>query len=229
MSHMTTKQLFAIVNESTVVSDEEVQAAIPAFAHQLRYHVAPTWHVGSAAVLFFDSLDSVPPNVWIVSILDDSDEAGALAYHSETPNGRPYAKVFAATCMRYGMSWTSATSHELVEALVDISCNLLADDGNGNFYALEACDPVESTSYYYDGVELSDFVRPGWFDPQAADGTKTRWSQKNSQVLRPFELDNGGYAMIYANGRWSAKYNETYPNWKLAGKQFEGSRTAKRK
>ena len=227
---MTSKGIFAVVNQSTVVSNNDVAAAVPAFAHQLHYHVAPSWHIGTASVLFYPDLASTPKNAWIIAILDNADQAGALAYHSETPDGRPYGKVFAETCQNYGVNWTSAASHEIVEAQIDLSCNLLADDGRGKFYALEACDPVESTIYTYNGIELSDFVRPSWFDSQAPVGINTRWRTKGTEKLEPFQLDAGGYAVYYdlTAGKWSQTYNrDTYPAWRLTGKEFPGARTAR--
>jgi len=48
-------------------------------------------------------------------ILDDSDQAGALGYHDLTSDGLPIGKVFAASDLKAGTSWTVTASHELLE------------------------------------------------------------------------------------------------------------------
>lgn len=48
--------------------------------------------------------------------------------------------------------WQVATSHELLEMLVDPS-------GTGN----EICDPVQMASYTINRIGVSDFVLPSWF------------------------------------------------------------------
>ena len=49
---------------------------------------APVW--GSDAVLEFVSRDGTPdPATWWLAILDDSDNADAVGYHSTTPTGMP--------------------------------------------------------------------------------------------------------------------------------------------
>lgn len=226
---MTKRHIFAIVNESTLVKASEIPPVIDALAHQIRYHVAPAWDMTTASVIFYPELSMVPPGAWIIALIDDPDQAGALAYHSETPDGRPYGKVFVRTCMENNVSWTSALSHEVVEAFVDPNCNMLADDYNGRFYALEVCDPVESTGYLIDDVEVSDFVRPAWFDAQSPHEAKVRWVSKGTDPLAPFALDRGGYAVFYEKGHWHQDFNrKEYAAWRLSGKNFGGSRTARR-
>lgn len=69
---------------------------------------------------------------------------GWAGVHSVT-NGVPYAKVLAWQ----GMSITA--SHEIIEMLAN----------------REICDPVQYHWYQINGVAVSDFVTPSWYDRRA--------------------------------------------------------------
>ncbi len=115
---MTTRHIFGVVNQSTLIDNSEVEPVVEAIAHQLRYHAGPAWGLTSAAVILYPDLASVPKNVWIITLINDPDEAGALAWHSESPDGRPYGVVFIRTCMENNVSWSSALSHEVLEGFL---------------------------------------------------------------------------------------------------------------
>ena len=88
--------------------------------------------------------------------------------------------------------------------LVDPYINLTAlDDHSGRFYAYEVCDAVEADEFGYmiDGVLVSDFVLPHWFDEHAV---KTRVSSFRSHVHGPFKLASGGYISFLdlRTGQW---------------------------
>jgi hypothetical protein len=65
------------------------------------------------------------------------------------------------------MSWTVTVSHELLEMLVDPLASLSAMNTAGDKeYAFEVCDACEDDRFAYeiDGVKVSDFVTPAWFE-----------------------------------------------------------------
>src|SRR5262245_24947892 len=64
--------------------------------------------------------------------------------------------------------------------------------------AYEVCDPVQADSYRIDGVPVSDFVTPEWFEPEREPGS-LKFSFRDS-VTRPFELADGGYIDAYIGG-----------------------------
>jgi hypothetical protein len=125
--------------------------------------------------------------------MDDPDQAGALGYHELSSQGTPLGKVFAGLDLKMGASWTVTMSHELLEMLADPWINWCAQSPEGRVYALEVCDAVEADGlgYEIDGVLLSDFVTPGWFEPTEAD--RMDFKQRVSQRL---ELAAGGYISV---------------------------------
>src|SRR5437588_3605858 len=185
----------AVMNPSTVVQDTDVKAALPAFQSQVTDDFAPAWGI-DASLRFVAGGSKPAAGEWWLSILDDSDQAGALGYHDLTDEGLPLSKVFAGSDIAFKQSWTVTCSHELLEMLVDPNINLTVfDEGpiGARLYAYEVCDPCEADQYAYDidGTLVSDFVYPAWFESFRAKGsTQFDFAKKIQQA---FELLPGGY------------------------------------
>ena len=139
-------------------------------------------------------------------VLDNSDQAGALGYHDMTPDGLPLGKVFAATDLQFGTQWTVTASHELLEMLGDPAINLTAltmtnfdlnQNVVGRLYAYEVCDACEADPDGYDinGVLVSDFVYPAWFESFRQTGS-TQFDHQ-LRITDPFQLLPGGYISVY--------------------------------
>jgi hypothetical protein len=204
----------AIVNASTVLSDREVAAAIPALQTQVSEHLAPVWGM-DATIYFIPHGTSIPSGIWLVSILDDTDQAGRLGYHDLTEDGLPLGKVFAGSDMVNGFNWTVTASHELLEMLIDPDINLTVFLQNvasaGTFYAYEICDPCELDQYGYliNGTMVSDFVFPSWFESFRQPGSCQFDAAQH--INAPFELLSGGYIHTYdvINGSGWQQLNAT--------------------
>lgn len=193
----------AFLNRSTVLTDDEAAKITKAVAHQAHVHWAPVW--GSSPIVTFipSHKERGWQGKWNILYLDTSDEANALGYHDLTPEGLPVGKVFAKTDQMYGAAVGVTTSHELLEMLLDPYINLTAFDPRRNlFVAYEACDAVEADhlGYAIDGVQVSDFVLPPFFDPTAATRPAAKYSYKGN-VTKPFELAPGGYESVFVPGK----------------------------
>lgn len=201
------KQTIAIINESTVLQDSAILEAIPDLQVQISRDFAPRW--GADATLVFVPKGQKPDlSHWWLTILDDSDQAGALGYHDLTDGGLPLAKVFAKSDVQDGLSWTVTISHELLEMLGDPYINECTQEGQV-FYAKEACDACEQDSFGYmiDKTKVSDFVFPSWFcssAPGPYDFTGC--------ISAPLQLREGGYIGIFNPGQgWSQKTADLPP------------------
>jgi len=190
----------AVINACTALSDDQVSAVVPALQTQVSRDFAPVW--GPDAALTFVPTGGQPPaGSWWLTILDNSDQAGALGYHDLTPEGLPLGKVFAGSDMQYGYQWTVTTSHELLEMLADPDINLTvfvqADPGTGVIYSHEICDACENDQYAYaiDGAQVSDFVFPEWFESFRVPGSAQ--FDYGKQIQAPFQLIAGGYISVY--------------------------------
>ncbi|MBI3447427.1 MAG: hypothetical protein HY049_00700 [Acidobacteria bacterium] len=189
----------AVVNASTVVTDAKlVQKVVAALQTQVTRDFAPAW--GIDADLRYVPKGSKPAaGEWWLVILDNSDQAGALGYHDVTKAGLPLGKVFARTDLDYGEQWSCTASHELLEMLADPSINLTVFDettAGGRLYAYEVCDACEAEPFGYkiNGVLVSDFVYPAWFESFRKTGTQFDHTKK---ISKPFKLVKGGYIGVY--------------------------------
>jgi hypothetical protein len=179
-----------VVNKSTLVADADVRRWSAACARQIREHVAPAYGRAPVKVAFLSGASHAPAGSWVITVLDDADQAGDLGWHTEDAAGRIYGRVFARPCLDYGVPVSTTLSHEIVETYCDPDVDQWRDTGRGYAVAYEACDPVESWSYGIDGVDVSDFVTPGWY---VRGHGRTHWML--GVDLAPFELGSGGYVV----------------------------------
>ena len=205
----------AIVNRSTVLSDDEVHRISAALQTQVSRDLTPLWGSADRELRFIPSTESAPKGLWWVVVLDGSDQAGARGYHDITPDGLPIGKAFAATDLMFGMQPSVTVSHELLEMIIDPSINLTAQSGP-NFYAYEICDPCEDDVYSYgiDGVRVSDFVTPAWFRSYEKPGTRFDYA---AYINSPLQVLKGGFAQYLnpaAGTGWHLVLGDRVPQFK---------------
>jgi hypothetical protein len=160
--------------------------------------VAPVWGTPANLVKTTD----FQPGAWAMVFLDNADQAGELAVHDLTPDGLPQARVFVKTTLDNGDLVSVSASHELVEMLVDPAINLMTTGPDqSTIYAYESADPVEALSFDVNGIQMSDFVYPSYFEDFRQPGS-VQFDQMN-QVNTPFQILQGGYQIIFKDGQWS--------------------------
>ena len=76
----------------------------------------------------------------------------------------PIAKVFVKPAIKSGEVISVTACHELLEMLVDPSAALWTDGPHGTVWAYEVCDVVEDDKIDFNGIKMSDFVYPAYFD-----------------------------------------------------------------
>jgi hypothetical protein len=189
----------SIFNDSTALSDAQVGDMVPALQFQVSKHFAPAWGV-DATLVFVPQGQNPAAGTWWLTVLDDSDQAGALGYHDVTPDGMPIGKVFAKTDLDNHLSWTVTASHELLEMLGDPDVNLTTfiqdTPRTGRLYAYEVCDAEEDDHYGYviNGITVSDFVLPAYFEPGTAGQTAGTQFDYCNKLNGPVpKLLSGGY------------------------------------
>ena len=191
-----------LINESAGVSDAQIQVMLPAFAEQWNEDLRSVWGVEEAAFAFSPRTERPAAGSWWVVFLDDSDQAGALAYHDLTNDGLPIAKVFVDGFLADKASISVGASHEICEMAVDPWLNSAYQDPTGVFWAGEVCDPVEDEQYGYEigGVLVTDFVTPSWFGYARAQGQLDLGDHADT----PFQILPGGYAQRFQGPKgWS--------------------------
>ena len=207
-----------IVNECTVLTDAQIRKAVAAVQTQVHRDFAPVWGT-DADLNFVPKGKKLRPNTWWIGVFDNSDKAGALGYHDLTNKGLPVGKVFAESDIQSNSSWTNDLSHEVLEMLGDPDINLAAyreEKGKMIFYAYEVCDPCEDDpdGYLIDGILVSDFVFPAWFEGFRKEGSAQFDFRKH--ITKPFQLLPNGYIGVFdpashkgwhqVNGKMNPKY-----------------------
>jgi hypothetical protein len=219
------RRVLALMNPLGIVTDAEAQAFRDALDIQINQHIAPAWGLAPADIVLVEdkslNLSTCAPDFEPLVLLDETDQDGALGYHYDlTAGGNPAGKIFVGTDRRYGDPWTSTGSHEGAEQFGDPLCNSIAVAlyrGRSIFVLKELCDAVEAQSYEINGVAMSNFVLPAFFDTttQHPPGTKFDYLGK---LMAPMQIADGGYLSIrdpVAGTGWGQVFGERVPMHKM--------------
>ena len=208
----------AVLNLSTRVSTDDVRKACQAVTKQLREHVSTVWGVCPASLTTYDQPEGVPASADVLVVLNDGGQAGQLGYHSETPAGARYARVFAGpvlenkgTALNGSVSVSVVISHEACEWLLDPYATFWADGPDGVSYPLEICDPVQDRAYEIDGVSVSDFVSPSYFDGAAK---APRSFDHLGALSGPFTSTSGGWLIKRKHDSAVVSYGADVEGWR---------------
>lgn len=194
-------QEIAVLNRSTVATDDEVHAIVDAAQQDLDNNFAAAWNTHSTLRFVSKGDEESWKGKANLLVLDTSDEANALGYHDFTPEGLPLGKAFAKTDQQYGAKLSVTLTHELWEMVVDPNIRLLVQDDQRNiFVAYESADSVEADELAHDvnGIAISNFVLPNFF----VRGTPGPYDFGHV-LSAPFELAEGGYEAYWTpSGGW---------------------------
>jgi len=186
---MLTRHL-ALVADTKKVTPSQLTKVAAALQKQATRDFGQIWEI-QANVSGFTNLEDVPTDYWPVIIRDDIKTPGAAGVH-EDKNGQPFALV------QYEKDWPLIASHETLEMLGDPFGNRLVagkspkpGQGRVNFL-VEVCDPSEDRQFAYtvNGITLSDFYTPHYFDPVTAPSVRYSFT---GAITKPRTILRGGY------------------------------------
>lgn len=180
----------ALVSLSKQLTPSELSQAAAALQKQATRDLGPIWSI-DATVDYFPDLKSVPLGYWPIIITENIKDPGDAGFHTDKHH-QPYSLV------ELDNTWQLTCSHEMCEMLVDPYGNKLHSAGSEQLklgkvsFLVEVCDPCEDASFAYsiNGILVSDFYTPNFFDPQAVNGV--RYSYTGS-ITRPCEIKKNGY------------------------------------
>ena len=167
------------------------------------------------------------PSDWLFIYFDDADEAGAEGYHDLTKHGQPVSKVFVKTTLADNELVSVTASHELFEMVIDPIANLWAEAHNRTEYAYEMCDPVEEDTFMVDGIPMSNFLYPAWFEPfKHRRGTRF---DHLGLLKKPFSMTKGGYVITKKKGKIKERFGSKAKAKRFAHENRRGHRSEHRK
>ena len=171
--------------------------------------------------------DAAKPSDWQFIYFDDADTAGALGYHDLTKDGQPLSKIFVKTTLAAKEKVSVTACHELFEMVIDPVANLWAEGPGGTEYAYEMCDPVEEDTFLVNGIEMSNFVHPSWFEPfKHPPGTKY---DHLGRLTKPFSMTKGGYMIVKKGGKVSQVFGSKAKEKRFAKEDRRDHRSEYRK
>ena len=184
----------ALTTNGLSLGADELNRVAAALAKQVLKDFGPIWNV-EATVDAFGRMEDIPLDSW--PIIVQRDVQGAAGYH-EDDNGQPFALV------EYDKEWSLTASHECLEMLADpfgrrLRAGKVPDQAIGVgiksgrvSYLVEVCDPSEDIAYAYqvNGVTVSDFYTPQYFDPVTAKGVRYSFT---GAIDAPRKVLHGGY------------------------------------
>jgi hypothetical protein len=188
-----------LVDKTGEIDAGLLQATAAALNIQVTRDLTQFWTV-QASVTYLPSPTKIPAGVWPVFLVK-SLPPGEGGFHTDKHN-QPYAQVIGSAT---STEWTIDASHETLEMLVDPYGNRLQNstsieidhgkivDGTGEFaYLVESCDPCEADKFSYaiQGIAVSDFLTPRFYDPLVTPGTRYSFT---GAIKAPRQILPGGY------------------------------------
>src|SRR5262245_24913861 len=179
----------ALVSRAHGISQTALSRVAAAVQKQVIRDFGPIWSI-QASVDSFPRLQDVPLGAWPILVLDDIHD-DALGFHVDS-HGQPYALV------KHTAGWEQTVSHEALEMLADpfgnrVVAAMSVKPGQGRVrYLLEVCDPSEDPTYGYtvNGLLVSDFYTPHFFDPVKNPGVRYSFT---GAISAPLTILRGGY------------------------------------
>jgi hypothetical protein len=202
----------ALVSLTREISSRAMMRVGAAVQKQVARDFTPLWGI-RATVDTFEQLSDVPSDYHPVVVFGDPDEvmdrleveigdANAARLVRQFQEGRlggihlnaftrqPFALVAASDF------WSVIVSHEVLELIADPFGNrLIAASHPKNpdqrvEYLLEVCDPCQTIWYPVNGVQVSDFYTPRYFDPVQ---NPAAFYSFTGALERPLDILDGGY------------------------------------
>jgi hypothetical protein len=212
----------ACINKATVSLGVDLDKLIPALQEFVDKCFGPVWGVSCKLT----KSSGFIPGGWAIVFLDNADVQGALGYHDLTPDGLPLSKVFVETTIQDGQKVSVTACHELCEMLIDPAINLCATGPKGLIYAYETADAVEEEEFLVQGIAMSDFVYPSFFEGfRKAKSTQFDYLKK---VTKPFQILKGGYMPVFKNGKWTQIFGSVAKENRFKKEDRTGHRTGYR-
>lgn len=242
---MPLTEYVAVVSLTSEVSTRSLMQATAALQKQVTRDFTPNWGI-PATVDAFEDLASVPSDYYHVVVFGDpreladhleieigADRAAGLmtrferealqGIHLNAFTRQPFALVAASD------TWTVSLSHELLELLADpfgnrliAAAHPLRPDQRVK-YLLEVCDPCLSAWYPVNGIPVSDFYTPRYFDPVRVDAIRYSYT---GALEYPLHILDGGYLTWIDpsdSGLYELQAGEAQPSLVASLDQLAGS------
>lgn len=177
-----------VVSKVKEIDLEQLRKIVAAINKQLALHFAPYWAIEAQATVF-SSTTLIPSGYFPVTIEYDIDE-DLGGFHGVDDDGIPFGKV------RYSSKVSYVLSHEILEMVHNPYLKKFRkttgfkENEDDPLYVEEVADATDGKGYLIDGIEVSNFITPDWFNRVHVENIKYDFL---GLLKRPRELYEGGY------------------------------------
>lgn len=177
-----------VVSKVKEIELEQLRKIVAAINKQLALHFAPYWAIEAQATIFSSS-SLIPTSYFPVTIeYDIGEDLGG--FHGVDDDGVPFGKV------RYSSKVSYVLSHEILEMVHNPYLKKFRkttgfkENEDDPLYVEEVADATDGKGYLIDGIEVSNFITPDWFNKVHVENIKYDFL---GLLKRPRELYEGGY------------------------------------
>jgi hypothetical protein len=218
----------ALVSLTREIPTRDLLRAAAAVQKQLTRDFTPIWGI-RATLDTFEDLESVPSDYHPVVVFGQPDEligrierAIGPRYTAELVDGFERGKLTGLhtnaftrqpfSLVHVNEGWTVTLSHEVLEMTTDPYGNRLIAAAHPLYeaervkYLLEVCDPCQNVWYPVNGIPVSDFYTPRYFEPVEIPGGRYSFT---GEIVRPLQIIDGGY-LSWVDPEDSALYTLAY-------------------
>ncbi len=192
------------------ISNDAAQHVIGAINRQIREDFVPHWGVNGVLQLEMEggSPEGNYPErggaaIYIGSQRECDD---AISHHLRSFAGVPFGSVLPELSSEFNQEWSVLLSHQTLALLNDPEANRMVmgphpTEDRSVFHCFELCDAVQAQSYTIDGVDLSNFLLPGYFSAtRTSNEARCDFLGSLDEGERPlpaFGVHPGGYIGFY--------------------------------
>jgi hypothetical protein len=202
----------SVVNLSARVADENVLRVVRAVNRQVGEDFASHWHISAMLRLEANGRHLVTRDTPAmlrgdaILYLDDAPSRDQIeGYHQVNGRGLPYGIVYTKVAEKIDGTWSTTFSHEALELVANPLLNAVVagphpvERRRHVFHWREVCDPVQADTYEIDGVVVSNFVLPGYYDDaeKAPNRRDFLAGRAHKGGVRSFGLAPGGYTTFW--------------------------------
>jgi hypothetical protein len=185
----------ALIDQTGSISPEALQLVAKALTIQVVRDFEP--YYGKQATVTVQK--ELAAGYWPIYIKREIGRKGMNGYHYFTAENLPYSMV------KFGTDWTITASHELLEMLHNPYA-VEFEGYNEVEYVEEVSDATNGRHYEIDGVKVSNFITPNYWDLTKTEGIKYDFM---GLLTEPRQLVEGGYMSFTDNlGNYYTAFKE---------------------
>lgn len=201
------------------IDDATLRRIVLALAIQAQRDVAPAWDIPAPTIMMLPRQQAKPAGAHVATldvVRNIPNMPGVGGYHLPLgESGDPFDGYISTAGLSVD-EFSDVAGHEILETLIDPDCSQTRTAPNGDIWALEVGDPVQSadnsTRVPIDiGDGSAPVMGPNWtkrafFDAStAATGSRAEKTWDAAGVLdKPFSIAIPGYAIITKAGQSQA-------------------------